>query len=115
MPGGPRRQITNPAELRFPLRITIHTPPEGFGRRYTAMMEWLDEHCGIDAWSIGPAGTHGIRNDAIAVYVANPTCALAFITRWCVAGDPPGLYQLRANEPERRVMGGGHSSPPRGR
>jgi hypothetical protein len=103
MPGNPRRQITDKAEERFPLRIVIRTPSGGFGQRYTTMMDWLDEHCGIGGWLIGPAGTRGIRNDAIGVYVGNPTCALAFIARWCVPGDPPGMYEFRETEPEKRV------------
>lgn len=103
MPGNARRQIINPAELRFPLRITVRTPQDGFGWRYTAMTVWLDEHCGVEGWAIGPTGTRGIRNDAIAVYVGNPTCALGFISRWCVPGDPPGFYHLREDDPERRV------------
>jgi hypothetical protein len=111
VPGNPRRQITAQAEERFPLRITIRTPPDGFGARYTAMMDWLDEHCGIDGWSFGPAGTRGVRNDAIAVYVGNPTCALAFIARWCSPGDPPGLYELRSDEPARRVPLSHHRTP----
>jgi hypothetical protein len=75
------------------------------------MMNWLDEHCGVDGWAIGPAGTRGIPNDAIAVYVGNPTCALAFIARWCVAGDPSGMYEFRQIDPETRVPIPGHSTP----
>ena len=55
------------------------------------MMEWLDAHCGIDGWMIDPAGTRGVHNDTIAVYIGNPTCALALIASWCVPGDPPGM------------------------
>jgi hypothetical protein len=111
MPGNPRRQITAQAENRFPLRITIRTPREGFGYRYTAMMDWLDEHCGIDGWGVGPAGTRGVRNDAIAVYVGNPTCALAFIARWCVPGDPSGMYEFRQADPPGRVPTPSHKTP----
>jgi hypothetical protein len=35
-------------------------------------------------------------NDALAVYVNTPACALAFVERWLVPGnDPPGFYELR--------------------
>ena len=111
MPGNPRRQITAQAEERFPLRIVIRTPLGGFGQRYDAMMEWLDEHCGVDGWTIGPAGTRGVHNDAIAVYVGNPTCALAFIARWCVPGDPPGMYEFRQSDPPGRVPAAHHKTP----
>jgi hypothetical protein len=82
--------------------------------RYGPMTEWLDENCGIHGWSITPAGTRGLANDAIAVYMNGPTCAVAFVARWCVLGDPLGFYALRDDEPERRTRGPGHSSPPRG-
>jgi hypothetical protein len=111
MPGNPRRQITAKAEERFPLRIVIRTPPGGFGARYNTMMDWLDEHCGVNGWMIGPAGTRGISNDAIAVYVGNPTCALAFIGRWCVPSNPSGMYDLRETDPARREPSKPHKSP----
>ncbi len=44
-------------------------PPGGVGHRYTAISEWLDDNCGINGWSMTPAGTRGVLNDAIAVYV----------------------------------------------
>jgi len=99
MPGNPRRQITAKAEERFPLRIVIRTPPGGFGHRYDAMMSWLDEHCGIEGWMIGPAGTHGVRNDAIAVYVAirlahlhsSPAGAFPVIRPACTSSGKPTL------------------------
>jgi hypothetical protein len=56
-------------------------------------------------------GTRGISNDAIAVYVGNPTCALAFIARWCEPGDPPGLYELRRADPPGRVLPPHHKTP----
>jgi hypothetical protein len=68
MPGNPRAIITE-AESRFPIRIAIRVPLDGFGQRYAAMCIWLDENCGINGWSIAPAGTRGILNDAVAVYV----------------------------------------------
>ena len=113
MPGNPRAIVTE-AERRFPIRIAVKVPPGGIGHRYTALMEWLDENCGISGWSITSAGTRGVLNDAVAVYVSSPTCAVAFVARWCVPGDPPGFYALRDGEPERRARTGGHSSPPHG-
>jgi hypothetical protein len=107
------RQITADAERQFPVRITVRVPEEGFGQRYHTITAWLDENCGIRGWQIGPAGTRGVRNDAIAVYMSSPICAVAFVARWCVPGDPPGMYELRSSEPERRVPHPGHSSPPR--
>jgi hypothetical protein len=45
------------------------------------MTEWLDENCGLGGWAIAPAGTRGIANDAVAVFVSTPICAAAFIAR----------------------------------
>jgi hypothetical protein len=101
-------------ERRFPIRIAIQVPPGGIGQRYVPITEWLDENCGVSGWSITPAGTRGVTSDAIAVYVNTPTCAVAFVARWCVPGDPPGFYELRADEPARRERTWGHSSPIRG-
>lgn len=111
MPGNPRAIVAE-AERRFPLRIAIKMPPGGIGARYTAMEEWLDENCGIDGWSITPSGARGVLNETIAVFVNTPTCALAFVARWLVPGDPPGFYQLREDEPPRRVPLPPHKSPP---
>jgi hypothetical protein len=113
MPGNPRAIVAE-AERRFPVRIVIRVPGDGIGTRYGPMTEWLDENCGLGGWSITPAGTRGVLNDAIAVYMSGPTCAVAFVARWCIPGDPPGFYELRQDEPPRRERSGGHSSPPRG-
>ena len=39
----------------------------------------------------------------LTVYVNTPTRAVAFVARWLVSGDPPGFYQVREDEPPRRV------------
>jgi hypothetical protein len=65
---------------------------------------------GIRGWSITRVGTRGIRNDAVAVYMSGPTCAIAFVARWCVPGDPPGFYEFRPDEPERRVPAPHHKN-----
>jgi hypothetical protein len=108
---GNQRQITAETERQFPVRITVKVPPDGIGQRYNAMSAWLDENCGVRGWSIRPAGTRGVLNDAIAVYMSSPVCAVAFVARWCVVGDPPGFYELRQDEPERRVPGPRHRTP----
>jgi hypothetical protein len=102
MPGGTRAIVAD-ADRRFPVRIAIRLPSGGIGQRYPLMTAWLDENCGIDGWSTAPAGLRGVVNDAVAVYVNAPTCAVAFVARWCVPGDPPGFYDLRQQEPPRRV------------
>jgi hypothetical protein len=110
MPGNPRAIIAE-AEQRFPVRIVIKVPEAGIGTRYVPMTDWLDENCGIRGWSITPAGTRGIANDAVAVYMSSPTCAVAFVARWLVPGDPPGLYEFRPDTPERRVPAPHHKTP----
>jgi len=109
MPGGTRALVAD-AEHRFPVRIAIRLPPGGIGQRYKAMTDWLDDNCGIDGWLMTPAGVRGVVNDAVAVYVGTPTCAVAFVARWCVPGDPPGFYDLRRDDPERRVPIKAHST-----
>jgi hypothetical protein len=106
------RQLREEAEKRFPVRVVVKTPPGGFGRAYTEMTAWLDEHCGIGAWEVTPAGTRGIANDALAVYMSNPVCALSFVSRWCLPGNnPPGCYEFRRDEPPRRVPLPTHKTP----
>jgi hypothetical protein len=111
MPGS-SRAIVRDAEERFPIGIVLRVPEGGIGTRYTRLTEWLDDNCGIRDWSITPAGTRGVLNDAIAVYMSGPACAVAFVARWCMTGDPPGFYELRQDEPERRVPTVRHKSPP---
>jgi hypothetical protein len=75
MPGNPKAIVAGDAGRRFPLRIVVKVPPGGIGTRYVPMVDWLDEHCGVDGWSITPAGMHGLLNDALAVSVNTPACA----------------------------------------
>jgi hypothetical protein len=75
------------------------------GTRYVPMVDWLDEHCGVDGWSITPAG-------GLAAYVNTPVCALAFVERWLVpSDDPSGFYELRHDEPAKRVPLPPHKRP----
>jgi hypothetical protein len=98
------RAIIAEVERQFPVRIVLKLPENGIGTRYKPMTDWLDENCGVGGWSITPAGTRGVLNDAFAVYMNGPTCAVAFVARWCVPGDPPGFYELRQDEPKRRIF-----------
>jgi hypothetical protein len=111
VPGNPKAIVAD-AERRFPVRLLVKVPEGGIGTRYTPMADWLDEHCGIDGWAFTPAGARGLLNDALAVYVNTPACALAFVTRWLVPGnDPPGIYELCDDEPAKRVPLPHHKSP----
>src|SRR5271167_4142239 len=113
MPGNPREIITT-AERRFPVRIRLGVPPDGFGQRYADMTAWLDENCGADGWAMTPSGTRGVMNDALSIYFANATLANAFVARWCVASKVEtagGVFQMREDEPEPRVGAGLHRTP----
>ena len=71
------------AERRFPVRIRIGVPPEGFGARLDALKAWLDDNCGADCWAMTPSGLRGVLNDAVAVYFRDATLAGGFVARWC--------------------------------
>jgi hypothetical protein len=61
-----------------------------------------------------PAGTRGILNDAIAIYVNIPVCAVGIVARWCVPGDPDGaspIYGLKIPHGSYRDR---HDAPIRG-
>src|SRR5271167_4425569 len=60
------------AERRYPVRLRIAVPPEGFGRQLDIMHAWLDETCGAKGWATAPAGTTGVVNDALALYFEMP-------------------------------------------
>ena len=55
MPGNARDMIFS-AERRFPVRIRIGVPPDGFGQRYAHIAAWLDENCDADGWAMTPSG-----------------------------------------------------------
>jgi hypothetical protein len=74
----------------------------------TCARGWLEPY---DGWAIAPAGMRGVVNDAMAVYDNTPTCAVAFVARWLIPGDPPGFYELRPDEPVKIVPLAGHSTP----
>ena len=90
MPGDPRA-IIGEAERRFPVRIAVKVPPGGLGWRYNAMSDWLDDNCGVSGWSMAPAGTRGVLIDAVAIYMSNPTCAVAFVSALAGAWRSIGL------------------------
>jgi hypothetical protein len=70
------------AERRFPVRVRIAVPPEGFGSRLDQIIAWLDANCGADGWTSTPSRTRGVVNDALAVYFLDVTIASAFVVRW---------------------------------
>ena len=79
------QQADREAERRFPIRVRIAVPPEGFGSRLDQIIAWLDANCGADGWTSTPSSTRGVVNDALAVYFLDATIASAFVARWCVA------------------------------
>src|SRR5580704_8793571 len=71
------------AERRFPVRIRVAVPPDGFGRQLAVMHAWLDETCGPEGWHTAAAGLSGVVNDAVAFYFADAAFAYAFVNRFC--------------------------------
>ena len=59
------------AERRFPVRIRIGVPPDGFGSHLDQIKAWLDENCGANGWAMTPSGTRGVLNDALSIYFAD--------------------------------------------
>jgi hypothetical protein len=115
-PGLPMRaqQAVRDAEHRFPVRVRIAVPPEGFGSRLDQIIAWLDANCGADGWTSTPSSTRGVVNDALAVYFLDATIASAFVAGWCAAQRieiVDGVYRVRDDEPTSRVGAGLHKTP----
>jgi hypothetical protein len=102
------------AERRFPVRIRIAVPPQGFGSRLDQIFTWLDANCGSDGWTSTPSSTRGVVNDALAVYFADVTIASAFVARWCTSQKVEivdGVNRVRDDEPTPRMGAGLHKTP----
>ena len=113
IPGTPRDPIVS-AERRFPVRIRIGVPPDGFGQRYAEMTAWLDENCGTDGWAMTPSGTRGVLNDAVSIYFLDATLASAFVARWCAGykiATAEGVFRVRTDEPAARTSASMHRTP----
>ena len=113
MPGNPRDMITV-AERRFPVRIRIAVPPDGFGQRYSQITAWLDENCGADGWAMTPSGMRGVLSDAVSIYFLDATLASAFVARWCAGykvETAEGVFRVRADEPAARTAASMHRTP----
>jgi len=87
MPGNPREIVTM-AERRFPVRIRIGVPLNGFGQRYTEIMEWLDGNCGADGWAITPSGMRGL--------LTMPFRSISSTPRWRARSSPAGALRRRS-------------------
>jgi hypothetical protein len=77
------RLIQGEAERRYPARVRLAVPPDGFGRQLVIMHAWLDETCGAAGWNSSPAGLVGVINDAVAFYFEDAAFARAFVNRFC--------------------------------
>ena len=108
------RDIIVSAERRFPVRIRVGVPPNGFGHRYAQMTTWLDENCGSDGWAMTPSGMRGVLNDAVSIYFLDATIASAFVARWCAGykiETAEGVFRVRADELVARSAASMHRTP----
>lgn len=64
------------------------------------MIEWLDEHRGIDGWAIAPAEARGVVIGG-ARSTSDFDVRCGFVARWLVPSNPPGFYQMPEDEPAR--------------
>ena len=113
MPGNQREIITT-AERRFPVRIRLGVPPNGFGRRHTEMTAGVDENCGADGWAMTPSGVRGVLNDAVSIYFLDPMLAGGFVARWCAGARIEvecGVFRIREHEPTSRIGAAPHRTP----
>lgn len=96
------QQAVRDAERRFPVRIRIAIPPDGFGSRLDQIFAWLDANCGFDRWTSTPSSTRGVVNDGLAIYFVDAMIASAFVARWCASRKieiVDGAYRVRDDEP----------------
>ena len=108
------KRAVRDAERRFPVRLRIAVPPDGFGSRLDQIIAWLDANCGADGWTSTASSTQSVVNDALAVYFLDATIASAFVARWCTAQRIEiidGVYRVRDDEPISRVGAGLHKTP----
>jgi hypothetical protein len=102
------------AERRFPVRVRIAVPPEGFGRQLEIMHAWLDETCGVEGWAMAPAGLAGVVNDALALYFEDAAFAHAFVARFCCGyrvETIAGAFAVRGDAPPVRRSAAVHKTP----
>ncbi len=108
------RLMIGEAERRFPVRIRIAVPPEGFGSRLDELRAWLDDNCGAAGWAMTPSGLRGVLNDAVAVYFCDAALAGGFVGRWCRGGTVAtvdGAFQIRDDAPPMRRGAPLHRTP----
>lgn len=101
-------------ERRYPVRVRIAVPPEGFGRQIEIMHAWLDETCGIEGWATAPAGATGIVNDAVAFYFEDAAFAQAFVARFCCGYQVEtiaGAFVIRNDARSVRRVAPVHKTP----
>ncbi len=108
------RRAQREAERRFPVRVRIAVPPDGFGRQLAIMHAWLDDTCGADGWTTAPAGLAGVLNDAVAFYFADAAFAHAFVNRFCCGYTVEaiaGAFAVRSTAPAPRRAAAAHKTP----
>ena len=80
-----RNSFRKAAEAKFPIKIDIPVPENGFGRRLTEMHQWCRENVAAGAWA---EHGHQVRRkgerpiDFARWYFANEADAEAFRRQW---------------------------------
>jgi len=64
-------------ERRFPIRIRVRVPENGFGRKLDQLYAWLDDMAGKGGYAIDPGTVPGI--EAISIYLDEPALVRVMI------------------------------------
>ena len=82
------------------------------GSRLDRIKVWLDESCGADGWAMTPSGTRGLLNDALSIYLGDPTLPSASsLDGGCQVETAGGVFQVREDESAPRVGATLHRTP----
>jgi hypothetical protein len=95
------------------VRVRIAVPTGGFGQQLNQIYAWFDENAGADGWTMTASGTHGVLNDAVAIFFADAAMAGAFVLRWCLGYrvvPERGVYNMREDAPTPRIASRPHKT-----
>ena len=68
-------------DAKFPVRVRLRTPDNGYGRQLNEMHEWLDDHAGRDGYAVHGFNLPGIPEGGLW-YFRKVETAHTFVERF---------------------------------